>query len=154
MSKFAENTSVSPEKSRAEIEKILSRYGATGFMYGWQGNAAVLAFVMNQIQVKFTLYMPDKLSKEFTHTPTGRTRAIKQIEEEYLKATRQRWRALALVIKAKLEAVESGITIFEQEFMSHIVLPDGKTVSEFMLPQIERAYKIGKMPNLLPWDKK
>ena len=33
MSKFAQDTSVSSEKSRGEIESTLSRYGATGFMY-------------------------------------------------------------------------------------------------------------------------
>jgi hypothetical protein len=33
--KYAANTEVSAEKSRAEIETVLRRYGATGFMYGW-----------------------------------------------------------------------------------------------------------------------
>jgi hypothetical protein len=36
VSKFAENTSVSAERSRAEIEKTLRRYGADQFMYGWE----------------------------------------------------------------------------------------------------------------------
>lgn len=58
--------------------------------------------------------------------------------------------ALALVIKAKLEAVESGISIFEDEFMANIVLPDGQSVSEFMRPQIALAYDKGDMPKLLP----
>ena len=55
-----------------------------------------------------------------------------------------------MVIKAKLEAVESGISIFEEEFLAHLVLPDGKTVGQFMLPQVEAAYETGKMPKLLP----
>jgi hypothetical protein len=65
-------------------------------------------------------------------------------------ARRQRWRALALAIKAKLEAVESGIATFEEEFMAYIVLPDGQTVGEFLSPQIEAAYSSGRMPPLLP----
>jgi hypothetical protein len=68
----------------------------------------------------------------------------------YEQAERQRWRALALVIKAKLEAVESGITEFEREFMAHIVLPGGGTVGDWMLPQIEQAYSSGQMPAMLP----
>jgi hypothetical protein len=32
---FAEKTTVSSDKSRAEIERTLSRYGASSFMYGW-----------------------------------------------------------------------------------------------------------------------
>ena len=64
---------------------------------------------------------------------------------------RQKWRALALVIKAKLEAVESGIAVFEDEFMAYIVLPGGEeTVGDFMRPQIAEAYRIGAAPNMLP----
>lgn len=36
MSRYAATTEVTSEKSRAEIERTVSRYGATGFMYGWQ----------------------------------------------------------------------------------------------------------------------
>lgn len=37
---YAERTVVSPEKSRGEIERVLSRYGAKGFMYGWDNGRA------------------------------------------------------------------------------------------------------------------
>ena len=58
--------------------------------------------------------------------------------------------ALALVVKAKLEAVQSGIVGFEDEFMAHIVMPDGKTVAEHARPLIASAYETGKVPALLP----
>ncbi len=45
---------------------------------------------------------------------------------------------------------EAGITIFEDEFMAHIVLPDGRTVGEYMLAPIEDSYRTGQMPALLP----
>lgn len=63
---------------------------------------------------------------------------------------RQRWRALALVIKAKLEAVESGITTFEEEFLAHIVMPDGMTVGNHVRPTIQAWYSGGQMRPLLP----
>jgi hypothetical protein len=66
------------------------------------------------------------------------------------QACRQRWRALALVIKAKLEAVESGITTFEDEFLAHIVMPDGKRVADHVKPTIARVYDGGQMLPLLP----
>ena len=85
------------------------------------------------------------------HTPTrGTIRSPAQQEEAYEQAVRQRWRALALVVKAKLEAVEAGISIFEREFFSDIVLPDGRTVGEYVLPQVEESYRSGLMPPLLP----
>lgn len=149
MAKYAQNTDVSSDKSKAEIEKTLKRYGADGFMYGWQESKAMVAFNMSGKHIKFILPMPDRNSEEFTMTEQGRERAENAQEKTYEQATRQRWRALALVIKAKLEAVESGISEFQSEFLANIVLPDGSSVGDFMIPQVENAYKNGKMPKLL-----
>ena len=151
MTRYAATTAVSSAKSRDEIERTLARYGADGFMYGWVEQTATVAFRMNNRHVKFVLHMPDRNDREFTHTPErGTARRADQIEVVYEQAVRQRWRALALVIKAKLEAVESGITEFDEEFMAHILLPDGKRVGDHMKPQIIAAYETGKMPPLLP----
>lgn len=151
MSKYASDTSVSSEQSRAEIERTLSRYGATSFMYGWQGDTATVAFEMAGRRIRFNLSMPDRTSAEFTRTPArGAPRSQEQAAKAWEQACRQRWRALALVIKAKLEAVESGITEFESEFLAHICLPGGDTVGRWMRPQIARAYETGTMPPLLP----
>ncbi|MEE7625403.1 hypothetical protein V3O24_04455 [Methylobacter sp. Wu8] len=147
---YAENTTVSSEKSRAEIERTLSRYGASSFMYGWNQTYAQIAFDMNGRRIHFKLAMPDKSGSEITQTPTGKPRSAGAAEQAYEQAVRQRWRALSLVIKAKLEAVEAGITEFEEEFLAHIVLPNGGTVGQFMLPQVEQSYATGQMPPLLP----
>ena len=84
------------------------------------------------------------------------TRSVRITKEEtinlkaYEQAVRQKWRALALVIKAKLEAVESGISVFEQEFLANIILSDGRTVSQHVLPRIAEDYESGNLPPLLP----
>ena len=36
MRRYAEGTSVPVDRSRAEIERALTRYGATGFGYQWE----------------------------------------------------------------------------------------------------------------------
>lgn len=149
-SRYAAQTEVSSDRSRAEIEHTLKRYGATGFIYGWMGTSAAVGFTMKNRQIKFLLPMPDVDSKEFRLTPTGRTRRNQDhVEEAYEQAVRQRWRALSLAIKAKLEAVESGIATFETEFMAQIVLPNGKTMGDVYIPQIDHAYKNNTMPPLL-----
>lgn len=151
MSQFAANTSVSSEKSRAEIERTLSRYGAGQFMYGWDQDRAIVGFSMVGRQIKFILDMPDRDANEFWYTPSkNQKRSPDQAAKEYEQAVRQKWRALNLVIKAKLEAVESGITEFDDEFLAHIVLPDGRTAGDFIKPQIKSAYETGTMPALLP----
>lgn len=150
MGRYAENTQVPSDRSRADIERTLGRYGAAGFMYGWQGDRAVIAFELEGRRIRFDLPMPDRRSTEFTRTDTGRERSPAQAEKAHEQAVRQRWRALHLVIKAKLEAVDSGITEFDEEFLAHIVLPSGDTVGRWMLPQVARSYESGQMPALLP----
>lgn len=148
MTRYAEQTAVSSDRSRAEIEKTLSRYGATGFMYGWSGERARVAFEMRSLRVMFELPLPAR--DEFGTTPTGRARSAPQTEAAYEQAVRQRWRALALVIKAKLEAVETGITSFEEEFLAHLVLPGGETVGQRMIPELRAALEGRPLPPLLP----
>lgn len=151
MSRYAANTSVSSDRSRTEIEHVLMRYGATRFMYGTDAKGATVAFEAQGRRVRFFLPMPDKTDKAFTQTPGGRRKRDPQSALiAWEQATRQRWRALALVIKAKLEAVASGITDFEAEFLSHIILPNGATVGMWMAPQIKRAYETETMPPMLP----
>lgn len=149
MSRYAADTSVSVSASKAEIERIIERYGATGFMSGWSASQAMIAFAMRDRQIRFVLSMPDREEREFTHHSKG-LRTPEAAHKAWEQACRQRWRALALVIKAKLEAVESGISVFDDEFMANIVLPNGRTVSEEVRPRITTAYETGNMPPLLP----
>lgn len=151
MGKYAADTSVSSELSRLEIEKTLIRYGAGSFAYATREGAAMVAFEMQGRQIRFVLPLPDRKAREFTHTPgRGTERSPENALKEWEQACRQRWRALHLVIKAKLEAVECGISVFDEEFLAHIVLPGGQTVGEHMLPQIDQAYLRGELPALLP----
>lgn len=150
MTKYAAGTDVSSDRSRAEIEKTLTRYGARQFMYGWDEDRAIVGFTINARQVRFVLPMPNRDDPDFTRTPTGRARAPKQAAEAYEQAVRQRWRALALVIKAKLEAVDSGIVTFDAEFLAHLMLPDGRTVGDHVVPSVADAYQTHRMPELLP----
>lgn len=149
--RYAANTDVSSAASRDEIERTLTRYGADEFAYGWNQTTATVAFQLAGRRILFRIPLPDRNDKRFTHTPSrGTPRAPKAQEAEYEQAVRQKWRALALVIKAKLEAVESEITTFEEEFLAHIQLPDGRTFGQAAIPVIAEAYRTGTMPELLP----
>lgn len=148
MAKYANKTEVSQEKSRMEIEQTLRRYGADAFSYGWQESSAMIAFRACDRHVRFTISMPVKGDEEFTHYKRGSSvheRTAEAAEREWEQACRQRWRALALVVKAKLEAVDTGISEFESEFLANIVLPNGDTVAEQIKPYIQQAYIEGRM---------
>jgi hypothetical protein len=156
--RYAEGTEVSVSRSKAEIEELLMRYGADQFVSGWEspeageGARAVIGFRAEGRNVRFELPLPRRDDQAFSRTPTGRQRKNPEdAQRAWEQAQRQRWRALALVVKAKLEAVETGITTFEEEFLAHIVIPgSGKTIGEWIRPQVEAAYVHGKAIKLLP----
>jgi hypothetical protein len=148
--KYAAQTEVSSEKSQAELRTILNRYGATKFGYLEEEGRAAIMFEAQGRRVRFTLPLPSRTDKEFMYTEQRRLhRSIDTQHRAYEQAIRQRWRALVLAVKAKLEAVESGIATFEEEFMAYVLLPDGRTVGEWMTPQLEETYQSGKMPPLM-----
>ena len=145
---YAEKTTVPVMKSRNEIEATLTKYGATSFAYATQDNRAMIAFSMTGRQIKFMVDLPPRNRKDFTHSSRG-ARTLEAATAAWEQACRQKWRALALVIKAKLEAVEAGITTVENEFLAHTVLPGGETAGEWLNPQIDQAYLTGAMPSVL-----
>ena len=126
--RYAEKTKVPVIQSRMEIERTLTRYGATGFAFAQEPLRAMIAFRLAKRHVRFTLTLPKNYSAQ---------------------DERQRWRALLLIIKAKLEAVNAGIVEFDTEFMAHIVMPNGQTVADLLHDQIAAAYNSGQMPPLL-----
>lgn len=150
---YATDTEVPVEKSRAEIERVLQRYGANQFAYMSNERAAIVCFVARGKMVKFYLPLPDRNSEALTHyRPGGGYSLVRLAPDKAVKkweqACRSRWRALCLCVKAKLEAVDSGITSFEAEFLAHFVVPGGKTFGETAIPMIEEATKTGRMPQL------
>lgn len=149
--RYAENTAVSSEQSRADIERTLERYGASSFAYASRGTQAIVAFEMEGRQVRFVLTLPPRDDRRFTQTPAGRARRSEdEIRKAWEQSVRQSWRALLLVVKAKLEAVAAGIAVFEDEFLAYVVLPDGSTVGEHARPAVAEAYTTGQMPQLVP----
>lgn len=148
MPTYAKDTTVSVESSKSEIERTLKRYGANSFMYGWDQNQAIIGFDIDGKRYKMSLPMPDQ--SDFQFTKTGRPRSGKlAISTAWEQGQRQRWRAMALWIKAVLEAAESGIVMLEEALQPFIVLPNGQTAGQWLAPQIELAYQSGQMPPLL-----
>ena len=148
---YAKDTSVSPARSRAEIEEQVERFGARAFLSGHQDGAAFVAFEARGRRVLFRMNLPDPA--DHARTATGKVRSAGDRRSAADKEERRRWRALALAIKAKLVAVTDEIETFESAFMAHIVMPDGLTVADHVAPRIADAYATGQMPPLLPGPK-
>lgn len=150
MSKYAEGTTVSVTDSQSEIATLLRRFGADGYHLGWEGNIALVGFKYQGRLVRFVVNLPDPADDEFWVTPSrGLRRTADQARKAHEAEERRRWRSVTLAIKAKLEAVATGIATFEDEFLAYTVLPDGSTVSQRIQPQIDEAYRTGVAPRLL-----
>lgn len=150
MRRYAQETTVPVERSRAEIERLVSQYGADQFASMWGDNRSMIMFRAKTRMIRFTLILPAKDAKELLRDGRGCKRTPERMYQAWEQVCRQLWRALALNIKAKLEAVEAKISTFEAEFMPYTVLPDGKTVQEWIEPQLADMYATGKMPKMLP----
>jgi hypothetical protein len=150
--KYAAKTEVPESQSRNEIERTLTRFGATAFAYGWSADhaKAQVMFEMSGRRMRFEIALPDRSSREFTHDGRGRRRTEAGMRNAYDQEARRLWRSLLLVIKAKLEAVATGIVSLEEEFLAHVVLPDNSTVGQWVEPQLAQVYGRGDMPALLP----
>ena len=107
---------------------------------------------MSGRRVEIMLVMPP--IDDYFRPPRNAKRTAVAQQAAWEQACRQRWRALLLTIRARLGAVESGIATLESEFLSNIVLanivlPDRGTVRQWLAPQLEEAYAIGRMPPML-----
>lgn len=137
--KYAATSTVPAGRSREEIERTLTRYGATGFLFGQDPTGAMVAFTLRDRHVRFVMPLPDPNERRFLYTEGSRMRTATAAEAAWQQAVRSRWRALAMIVKAKLEAVDAGAVTFEAEFLAQTVLPDGRTVAETVTPQLTAA---------------
>lgn len=145
--RYAENTNVSVEKSKCELERILRRYGAQQFLAGWDQEQAYVGFAINNRAYKINLPLPPK--SDFKMTPSGKWERTKEkMMEAWEQACRQRWRALLLMVKGKLEGIECGAAKIENEFLAYTCLPNGETVGQWLQPQMDKVME-GNMPKLL-----
>lgn len=124
---YAETTKVPVTQTKGDIEKLVEKYKSTSFGIMTTKEHAHVMFRIGEREVLFRVPMPEDPQK-----------------------SRARWRALLLVIKAKLESVDTGIETFEDAFLANIVMPDGRTVADHVRPAIESHYSGNTQVPLLP----
>lgn len=131
---YVRGASITCAASREEIQGMLAGYGATGFHCGWKDGGAAVAFTAGDRQFRFVLALPGQAGDPLQSRRTGPDR---QSAEE---VSRRRWHKLSMLIRAKLEAVDSGIATFDEEFLAYMVVPGGNTVFQDVAPAIDTAY--------------
>lgn len=149
---YAAGTTVSPEKSRAELDTLLGKHGATSrgvFSDGEKGVAGV-AFCLASRRYKVEVPMPtrESIKAHFAKHGWPRNRSTLEIlDAAVVQGERERWRGLLLLVKAKLETVRMGVSTIEREFLANLVLPNGDTGARYLAAVLERG---GSGPLQLP----
>ncbi|MEM6750860.1 MAG: hypothetical protein AAF612_10360 [Planctomycetota bacterium] len=147
---YARGTTTTDDRTRSEIETMLLRYGADEFGYVTRRDAAVIGFLYRGLRFEMQVPLPDPDDPAFTRSPKQRSaRSKTAAQDAYLAERRRRWRALCLVIKAKLVAIDDHVATFEAEFLPYLVTATGQTVAQRMTPLLEHAVATGQ-PLALP----
>ena len=125
-------TKVPVGESKHDVEELLRKHGADQIYTGSDRGTGV-GFVGFTLQARMF------------RIKLGRRPGTKVAPEQQ---EREQWRAILLVVKAKLEIVARGDRSAEQEFLADLVLPNNTTAGEAMAPMLEEAYATGVMPNM------
>lgn len=163
---YAADTIVSVEKTRAELDTLLKKHGALQRVTAEDDVAgvALVGFTMAGRQIRLRIPLPSSEQWPSPSEASWQTKKKKTparwsywtkeqraawVKTQYDQACRSRWRGVLLIVKAKLEFIEYGLSTVEREFLADIALPNGKTVGDWLKPQLADAYAGGGMPPLL-----
>lgn len=124
---YGEHTKVPFPKTVSDILVMLRKAGAEQVGQFEESQRLTIMFRMNERQVRFRITWANNSDRE----------------------QRQRGRALFLVIKAKLESVESQVETFEEAFLPNVVMANGQTVYERVAEPIALEYKAGTVQPML-----
>lgn len=143
---YALATSVSVSRSIDEVRALLLRAGATHYAYGESPESAFVQFAMDGLHYRFEVRRPTpQEAMTNANKDRGHIRRGDEIDAEW----RRRWRARVLWLKATIEFAEAEPDVLSQALLANLVLPDGRTLGRWAVPQIESMYSGGQMPPLL-----
>lgn len=100
MNPYAAKTSVTVERSKTQIELLLKEFKASAVMMATSDERAMIVFTMAARNIKFVLPLPQIADFD------GQWK-----REQYAQATRTRWRALYLALRAKLEMAATVLSL-------------------------------------------
>lgn len=143
---FAEKSDVPFERSIAEIIALLRKAGADRIAQFEEPERFTITFQMVDRYVQFRVPLIAEYAGPASHgnnRPVDRQKWIDQ-------RNRQKGRALMLVIKAKLESVESQVETFEEAFLAQVLMPDGDTLYDRVKEPIAIEYREGRAVPMLP----
>lgn len=121
-----EDTEVPVERSQGKIRDLLLKNGATGVAFIMQTDPPAEGF-----EAMVTID-----EKPYRIRIVANCRANKKGKEQ---ETRRIWRVLFFHLKSIYEASNSGVMEFRELMLAYVVVRDGRTVAQHLLPQMDRV---------------
>lgn len=124
MARYAEGTSVTVESSRGEISGILAKHGVQKMGWATDVIGDTLMFELSGYSFRFFIAKPTmaEIRRDYPNAYDH--------EKKLAGEWRRRWRANVLLLKAKLEFIDSGDTTLIRELLPYAVLTDGRTLEQ------------------------
>jgi hypothetical protein len=125
--RYAAGTAVPVERSRAELDTLLGKHGATSRIIGMEDEpgkprAALVGFKLGPHSFKLRVPLANDPQRDgIRGAIAAKAGGIRD---------RERWRLIILLVKAKLEAIRLGVSTPEREFMPDLIVDDGRTLQE------------------------
>jgi hypothetical protein len=145
MNLYARETSVSVEKSQADLKKLLGRYKADRIEMGSseRDGQAYVRFEFRDVRIEKRLTLPKAAEERFHRGKGGRHIGSASAYARWEQACRQQWRILLLLLQAQMEAVELGLYSVHQAFLADLLLPSGQPLGEAVASHLPDALKTG-----------
>lgn len=130
--RYAARTEVPISRSQDQVKVELRKVGADQIGVMESSTQAFVVFLVRDVRYRITT-APFKAAKG------------QDIEQEQ----RRQWRAILLLVKAKVVSIMEGISTVEREFLADAIMPDGSTWADHAPRMIAAAYKEGGAPRLM-----
>lgn len=148
---YAKGTRTSIASTEIDIKKLLQREGAEAVAIMEERSRAIVAFRLRDRNIRFNLPLPQRDQFSRSRRFQGwQENPEKTIDNLWVQASRERWRQLHLCIKAKLEAIAQEIETFDEAFLPHVVMPDGRTIGEHVIENMKAQLSGAPSTPLLP----
>jgi hypothetical protein len=163
MSKPYEGTEVSIEKTQGQIDTLLSEHKITDIR--WTSTSALK--VLEFHHVTHERVVDSRGSEEWCYNRVGcatpqfaggrhhthvkyRIKAVLGVRIVLVwpaddeRERRRLMRVLWWMLKSKFEIVDAGLVVFEEEFMPHLTLGQGRRLWDAFKPELERRIEEGQ----------
>jgi len=143
-------------RSIERLSKLLHDYGASQFLYREdydqdRGNLIVVEFLYKEYPVSFSISVESLAAKKMEKDPWTTRKRCTEVEWIARALNESRVQAAKMLldyVTTMVSYTQWGVVDFEQLFLPHFKLKNGRTVGQELLPALGDILNTGELPLL------